>query len=146
METHTRGWWLNLTEILKQASGLRHGEYIRTSGTQTLREELTTASLPSKTSVHTTSYRLQINNYPVLIHFCAWIMSRDSLVGTATDYELDNRIIGVRLPGRVTGKFSLHRCVQTGSGANPASSPMGIGGSFTGVKAAGPWSWPLTSI
>jgi hypothetical protein len=31
-----------------------------------------------------------------------------------------------------------------GSGAHPASYPMGIKGSFPGGKAAGAWSWPLT--
>jgi len=35
---------------------------------------------------------------------------------------------------------------QNGSGANPASHPMGTGGSFPGGKVAGAWSWPLTSI
>jgi len=34
--------------------------------------------------------------------------------------------------------FFLHHRVQNGSGAHPASYPMG--------KAAGAWSWPLTSI
>jgi len=28
----------------------------------------------------------------------------------------------------------------------PASYPMGTMGSFPGGKAAGAWSWPLTSI
>jgi hypothetical protein len=37
-------------------------------------------------------------------------------------------------PGRV--KNFLH-CVQTGSGAHPASYPMGTGGSFPGVKRQG---------
>jgi len=36
--------------------------------------------------------------------------------------------------------------VQTGSGANPASYPIGTGDSFLGGKAAGVWSWPLSSI
>jgi hypothetical protein len=36
--------------------------------------------------------------------------------------------------------------VQTGSGAHLASYPMGTRGSFPGGKAAGAWSWPLTSI
>jgi len=35
------------------------------------------------------------------------------------------------------GNFSLHHRVQTGSGAHPASYPMGIRGSFPGGKAAG---------
>jgi hypothetical protein len=38
-------------------------------------------------------------------------------------------------PGRVKN-FRLHHVVQTGSGAHPASYPMGTGDSFPGVKAA----------
>jgi len=34
----------------------------------------------------------------------------------------------------------------TSSAAHPASYPMGSGGSFSGCKAAGAWSWPLASI
>jgi len=44
------------------------------------------------------------------------------------------------------GNFSLHHCVQNGSGVHPASYPMGTRGSFRGCKAAGAWSWQLTSI
>jgi hypothetical protein len=44
------------------------------------------------------------------------------------------------------GNFSLHHGVQNGSGAHPAFYPMGTRGSFSGVKAAEAWSWPLTSI
>jgi hypothetical protein len=35
------------------------------------------------------------------------------------------------------GNFSLHHSVQTGSGAQPASYPMGTKGSFPGNKVAG---------
>jgi hypothetical protein len=35
------------------------------------------------------------------------------------------------------GNFSLHHRVQTGSGAHPASDPMGTRGSFPGVKRPG---------
>jgi hypothetical protein len=35
------------------------------------------------------------------------------------------------------GNFSLHHRVQNGSGAHPASYPMGAGVSFPGGKAAG---------
>jgi len=35
---------------------------------------------------------------------------------------------------------------QNGSGAHPASYPMGTWGSFLGGKAAGAWNWRLTSI
>jgi hypothetical protein len=48
-------------------------------------------------------------------------------------------------PGRGCELFSTHR-VQTGCGVYPASYPMGTRGSFPGGKAAGAWSWPLTSI
>jgi hypothetical protein len=41
--------------------------------------------------------------------------------------------------------FSLHHSVQTGSGAHPASYPMGTRYSFPGGEVAGAWSWPLTS-
>jgi hypothetical protein len=71
--------------------------------------------------------------------------SRDSPVGTATGYWLDERMIGVRFPAGA-GNFSLRHHVQTGSGSHPASYPVGTGGSFPGGKAAGAWSWPLTSI
>jgi len=37
---------------------------------------------------------------------------------------------------------TLRHCVQT----HPASNPMGNGGSFSGGKAVGTWSWPFTSI
>jgi hypothetical protein len=42
----------------------------------------------------------------------------------------------VRFPV-AAGNFSLLRHVQTGSGARPASYPMGSGGSFPGVKRPG---------
>jgi hypothetical protein len=61
--------------------------------------------------------------------------SRDSSVGIALGYGLDDRGSGVRFPSGA-GNFSLHR-VQNGSGAHPASYPMGTGGSFPGGKAAG---------
>jgi len=52
---------------------------------------------------------------------------------------------GVRFPAGA-GNLSLHHCVQTGSGAPPASYPVGTRGSFHAGEAAGAWSWPLTSI
>jgi hypothetical protein len=62
--------------------------------------------------------------------------SRDSSVAIALGYGLDNRGSRVRfLAGAVN--FSLHHRVQNGSGAHPASYPMGTRGSFPGGKAAG---------
>jgi hypothetical protein len=43
---------------------------------------------------------------------------------------------GVRVPAGA-GNFSLHHCVQTCSGAHPASYPMGTRGSFPVVKRPG---------
>jgi hypothetical protein len=50
------------------------------------------------------------------------------------DYRLGDRAIGVRSS---TGAdiFSSSPCVQTGSGAHPASYPMGTEGPFPGGKA-----------
>jgi hypothetical protein len=63
-------------------------------------------------------------------------MSRDSSVGIALGYGLDNRGSGVRFPAEA-GNFSLHHRIQNGSGTHPASYPMGSRGSFPGGKAAG---------
>jgi hypothetical protein len=70
--------------------------------------------------------------------------SRDSSVGIALGYGLDDRGSRFRYPTG-TGNFSLHHRVQNGSGAHPASYPMDSGGSFPGSKTAGVWSWPLPS-
>jgi hypothetical protein len=58
-----------------------------------------------------------------------------SSFGIATGYGLDDHMIGVRIPTRAGN--SLRHCVQTGSGAHPASYPVGIGGFFPGDKVAG---------
>jgi hypothetical protein len=62
--------------------------------------------------------------------------SRDSSVGIALGYGLDDRGFRVRFPAEA-GKFSLHPRVQNGSGAHPASYPMDTRGSFPGVKRPG---------
>jgi hypothetical protein len=71
--------------------------------------------------------------------------SPDGSVGIALGYGLDDRGSKVRFPAGA-GNFSLHHRLQNGSGAHPASYPMGTRGSFPGGKAAGAWNWPLTSI
>jgi hypothetical protein len=58
-------------------------------------------------------------------------MSQGSSVSLVSDCGLDDR---VSIPGRFKG-FSPSLCVQTGSGAHPASKSMGTGGSFLGGKA-----------
>jgi hypothetical protein len=61
--------------------------------------------------------------------------SRDSSVGIATGYGLDNRGVGIRVPGEQ--EFSLLHAVQTGTGNHPTSYPKDNGGSFPWGKAAG---------
>jgi hypothetical protein len=60
---------------------------------------------------------------------------RDSSVGIATGYGLDDLGFRVRFPAGA-GNFSLHHRVQNGSGAYPDSYPMGTTGYFLGEK------WP----
>jgi hypothetical protein len=57
-------------------------------------------------------------------------------VGIALGYRLDDQGSRVLFPAGA-GNFSLHHRVQNGSGAHPASYPIGIRGSFPGGKAAG---------
>jgi len=50
-----------------------------------------------------------------------------------SDYGLDDRAIGVRSPAGTKDFFSI-LCVQTGSGAHPASYPRGTGDPSPVVK------------
>jgi hypothetical protein len=59
--------------------------------------------------------------------------SRVSSGSIVSYYGLYDRAIGVRSPARANN-FSSILCVQTGSGAHPASCTMGIGGPFPGTK------------
>jgi hypothetical protein len=62
-------------------------------------------------------------------------MSHDSSVGIALGYGLKDRGSRFHFPAGA-GNFSLRYRVQNGSGAQPASYPMGTWGSFPGDKAA----------
>jgi hypothetical protein len=53
-----------------------------------------------------------------------------------SDYGLGDPEIGVRFPAG-SKDFPSNLCVQTGSGAYPASCTLGTGGPFPGGKA-----WP----
>jgi hypothetical protein len=70
------------------------------------------------------------NIFAAILH----IWSRDSVVGVATGYGLDEGGGRSSSPGRVTNFLHV---VQTGSGVHPSSYPMDTGGSFPGGKAAG---------
>jgi hypothetical protein len=61
---------------------------------------------------------------------------RDSTVGIALGYGLDDRRSKVRFPAG-DENFSLHHRVQNGSETHPASYPMGTRGYFLGDKSAG---------
>jgi hypothetical protein len=62
------------------------------------------------------------------------VISRVSSGSIVSDYGLDDRAIGVRLPaGGKDLSYSLF--VQTGSGAHSASCTMGTGGPFPSAKA-----------
>jgi hypothetical protein len=66
------------------------------------------------------------------VKYCSKDNSHDSI---ALGYRLDDQGSMIRfLAG--AGNFSLHHHVQYGSGAHPASYPMGTMGSFLGGKAA----------
>jgi hypothetical protein len=58
-------------------------------------------------------------------------MSRDSVVGTATGYGLEDGGVGVRVP--VGQEFSVLHVVQIGSVVHPTSYPMGTGGKAAGA-------------
>jgi hypothetical protein len=64
------------------------------------------------------------------------VQSRDSSVGIAVGYGLNDRGSRVRFPAGA-GNFSLHHRFQNGSGSHPASYKMGTRSSFLGGKAAG---------
>jgi hypothetical protein len=72
-----------------------------------------------------------LNNQRIIIR-----QSRDSSVGIALGYGLNDRGSRIRFPAGA-GNLSLHHRVQNGSGAHPASYPVGTRGSFPGSKAAG---------
>jgi hypothetical protein len=88
-------------------------------------------------STHTV-HRCKVGNVQFMPPIFGW-RSRDISVGIATGCMARVRVLAVQ-------DFSLLYSVQTGSGAHLASYTMGTGGSFPGGKAAGAWSWPLTSI
>jgi hypothetical protein len=69
-----------------------------------------------------------------LINTCyVSIKETGSSVSIVPEYGLDDREIGVRSPAGVKD-ISSNLCVQTGSGAHPASCTMGTGGPFPGPK------------
>jgi hypothetical protein len=70
-------------------------------------------------------------------------VGRNSVVGIATGYELNDIGVGVRVP--VVCRIFSSQHSQDRLWGHPTSYPMGTGGSFPGAKVAGAWSWTLTS-
>jgi hypothetical protein len=68
----------------------------------------------------------------VAYYYIRW--SRGSSVSIESGYGLYDRAIEVRSPAGAMD-FSSSLCVQTGSGAHPASCTMGSGGPFPGGKS-----------
>jgi hypothetical protein len=73
------------------------------------------------------SVPVRINHKIQNLNLLAVIKSRDSSVGIALGYGLEDRGSRVRFPVGA-GNFSLQHRVQNGSGDHPASYPMGTGG------------------
>jgi hypothetical protein len=96
-------------------------------------------TLPSNTSrifnLYTAYTYISVYKLNILACMCLCKI-RDSSVGIALGYGLDERGSRVRFPAGA-GNFSLHHRVRNGSGAHPASYPIGTRGSFSGSKAAG---------
>jgi hypothetical protein len=62
------------------------------------------------------------------------IVGAGGSVRIVSGYEMDDGAIEVRAPAEARD-FSSNLCVQTSSGAHPASCAMGIGGPLPGGKA-----------
>jgi hypothetical protein len=71
-----------------------------------------------------------------LSRFCCCTLL--SVVGIATGYVCEDWQVGVE--SQWGPEFSLLHVVQIGSGAHPASYPIGTVGPFPEIKAAGEWS------
>jgi hypothetical protein len=123
-----------LGDVTKQSSEDRHWEYysVCDSDIQIL---VTSCVLKCQISPITDPDPVYSHTYRVII--CTYIhKSRDRSVGIATGYKLDDRR---SIPGRA--RFSSLHNVETVAGVHPAFYLIS-----TGVKAAGSWRWPLTSL
>jgi hypothetical protein len=93
-------------------------------------------------------YWAMVNGNLDVSYILSWQFSgsRVSSGSIVSDYGLDDRAMGFDSRQRQR-MFPLSSCVQTGSGAHPASCTVGSAGPLPGGKsAAGAWHWPLTPI
>jgi hypothetical protein len=84
--------------------------------------------------VDTEKLTRKINRVEIVVSY-SYFKEPGSSVSIVSDYGLDDRAIGVRSPAGAKD-LSSSLCVQTGSGAHPASCTMGTGGPFPGGKSA----------
>jgi hypothetical protein len=120
------------TQTTGKIVGLHTGTYIFTVLYMTLIHNIEFHYIKAyKDILFTILKNIIIKYYNLIIRQAAWkyidyirSRSRVSSVSIVSDYELDDRAIGVRSPaGAKDCSSSLF--VQTGSGAHPASCPMG---------------------
>jgi hypothetical protein len=64
----------------------------------------------------------------IFMYIISFLRERESRGTMHTVFKTQSSIL------TTSGNFSFHHCVQNGSGANPASYPMDIRGSFSGGK------------
>jgi hypothetical protein len=85
--------------------------------------------------VHMDPFFSLISGYSIItVRYDLPARSRVSSGSMVSDYGLDDRAIGVRSPAGAKD-FPSILCVQTGSGAHPASCTMSTGSPFPGGKA-----------
>jgi hypothetical protein len=85
---------------------------------------------------------LAVNNCLLFVRLlCTILRSRDSVVGIVTGYGLDDRGVGVWVPVASRIFSSPSRPYRVWGPPNVISNGYRGGGG----KAAGSWSWPLTS-
>jgi hypothetical protein len=114
--------------------GMKHGSSLKvTNNTRGLSNHTSEENVLSMEEVIDIWRKLRTHELLVIKHTTA-ISKPSSLVSTVSDYGLDGRAIEVRSPAEAKRHFSSILCVQTGSGAHPASCTMGTVGPFPGLK------------
>jgi hypothetical protein len=77
---------------------------------------------------------IEVKVFIILLDY-KWYQSLVSSGSIVSDYGLDDRAIGVRSPAGAKD-FSSSLCIQTGSGAHPASCTMDTRSPYPGGKSA----------
>jgi hypothetical protein len=78
--------------------------------------------------------RFDSETLTISVVLCPILWKALNSASIVSGYGLDDRAIEIPSLAEAKG-FFLYRCVHTGSGAHPASCPMGSGGPFPGAKA-----------